>query len=344
MQCPQCFAGLKLIKGPPSRIGCPKCGGRWHSFDVFSKKVGPGAFEELLAIAKKASANGKTCPHCEKRMNPLKTEQNTVPLDVCFHCESIWFDFLEYESFKEKPNPLGDAFVKMRKSAEPFELNGVRVETFEVGLFGDLTDPRAYDAPISDQRQIRGFPFLTYAISLICLLVFLKTRNDITSAFSSYGFVVGAEGIDQIRRLFESFFIHESLGDLIGNIFLFCLIAAAAEDVSSPWEFLLVLFGGHVIGTLVNGAFVPAGVTIAGASAGVFSVLVYYSLLFPKSRFQWTDFFRTRDYETHAIRYSMPIQVFVVLMVIKATALGQIAHLAGGIIGLLMGLNRKRTY
>jgi len=344
MQCPQCFTRLKLIKGPPSRIGCPRCGGRWHSFQVFAKKVGPGAFEELLNIARKAAPTGKTCPHCEKKMWPLKTTENQTPLDVCFHYESIWFDFLEFESFREKPNPLGEAFVKMRQSAQPFELNGVRVETFEVGLFGELLDARSYDAPISDQRRVRGFPFITYAVALVCLLVYLKTRNDIADSFSNFAFITGGEGLEQVRRLFGSFFLHESLEDFLANMFLFCLIAASAEDVSSPFEFLVVLFGGHILGTLVGGAFASAGTSFAGAGAGVFSVLVYYSLLFPKSRFQVTDFFKTRNYETHAIRYSMPIQLFVFAMVVKGVVTGQLAHLAGGVVGLLMGLNRKRTF
>jgi membrane associated rhomboid family serine protease len=359
MRCPQCFAILKLVKGPPARIGCVKCGGRWHSFRVFEDKVGVSAAEELLKVAKAAQPVGKVCPHCEKRMNPLRTAENKTPLDVCFFCESVWFDFMEFESFRTKRNHLGEAFNKMHESAKPVEVGPVRMEMFDTNPYSRYLEPMTYEEPIRDQPTIRGFPFITYAVALACLLFALKTRNNVAAVWSQYAFLGNGFSLDHVRRLFTSFFVHAGVAHMIGNMYLFCLIAGPAEDKSPVWEFLLVLFGGHIVGTLVESQVAEPGTFIAGASAGVFSVLAYYAILFPKSRFQMTGFLRDRRNfasdtygDDKVIKYSVPIGFFLFAMIaqevfyiyINDLGVAHAAHLAGAAVGLLMGYSRKSTY
>ncbi|MNT00956.1 Rhomboid family protein [compost metagenome] len=92
---------------------------------------------------------------------------------------------------------------------------------------------------------------------------------------------------------------------------------------------------------------------MVGASAGVFSVLAYYAVLFPKSRFQVTSFYRTVRMDSVATRLSFPIGYYLVAVLaleifnvymMSSPGIGHLAHLGGAAVGLLMAVSRKTSY
>lgn len=352
MLCPHCLNPLKLLKNPLSAIGCSRCGGKWLSFKVFQDRVGNDKeFQDLLYVAHQATEKGKTCPSCKKSMKPLRTSQNRTPLDVCFPCQHIWFDFAEYENFKGKGESLGEAFKQMRRQAGPADVNGIQVEAFQLDYWESFVDPRFQESPVINKKIIKGFPVISYALILICLLVFLKFRNDIPALWDHYAFHVGETPLANLKKLFTSFFVHANWGHLIGNLYFLFLISGEAEDVSTPLEFLTVMVGGHVLGTVLQGFSSAPGTFIGGASAGVFSLLVYYSILFPKARVQGILGMPRRNFNFTStyLRWSMPIQLFVVIKLLVEignlaatnSGIAHLAHLGGAAVGAVTALTRK---
>ncbi|WP_374077493.1 rhomboid family intramembrane serine protease [Bdellovibrio bacteriovorus] len=351
MLCPNCLNTLKLLKPPQSVVGCTRCGGRWHSFKSFQSRVGGDkAYQELLHVAHQAQNIGKTCPSCRKKMKPLRTPQNETPLDICFPCQHVWFDFTEFEKFKGQGEGLGTTFATF-VNTQKMNLNGLHLEAFQMRNLDALVDPRFYESPVQNKYVIKKFPFFTYLFIGICFLVFLKFRQNIPELWNLYAFRVGDVPLENLKKLFTSFFVHSGWGHLLGNIYFFGLIAGEAEDVSPTFDFLAVVIGGHIVGTILEALALGSGTMIGGASAGVFSMMVYYSILFPKARFQGIMPIGRRrllHYSTF-VKYSLPIQAYVVIKIFLEFALwgmgpqgiAHLAHLGGAFVGLVVGITRR---
>lgn len=116
MLCPHCLSDLKLVNTFSTTYDCPHCGGKWKTFATFKERVGDDhIYESLLNKAQSSEEHGKSCPQCLAPMKVLRTPENNFKLDLCFHCQHVWFGFSEYENFKVKGDSLGDAFLKLHQ-------------------------------------------------------------------------------------------------------------------------------------------------------------------------------------------------------------------------------------
>ncbi len=77
-------------------------------------------------------------------------------------------------------------------------------------------------------------------------------------------------------------------------MWFFALVAPVVEDQLGPAKFLLMYFGGGIVGNLAQAQFIPEGmpdVRILGSSGCVFSIIGAYTILFPYSNIKVAYFF-----------------------------------------------------
>lgn len=140
----------------------------------------------------------------------------------------------------------------------------------------------------------RRFPFLTYALILINVLVFLwelsLSPSELETALTNLSVVparVSADpfSLDSILSVIRSMFFHAGWTHLLGNMLYLYLFGDNVEDRLGRIVYMALYFGSGFAATAAQVAIDPTSTIVqVGASGAIAGVLGSYLILFPGVR------------------------------------------------------------
>jgi membrane associated rhomboid family serine protease len=148
--------------------------------------------------------------------------------------------------------------------------------------------------PLKDLNPTRRFPFLTYTIIIINVLVFFWELSlspaQLEAALTSLSVVpanVSADpfSLQSILRVIRSMFFHAGWSHLLGNMLYLYLFGDNVEDRLGRIVYLVLYFGSGFAATVAQVAIDPTSTIVqVGASGAIAGVLGSYFILFPGVR------------------------------------------------------------
>ena len=359
MLCPRCQSQLRRkFYRDKLHFRCPKCGGRVQTFASLRSLCGdPQLMRTLWYLAKyEPAGSGLPCPECGEAMSrvllPLSADGPVLELDVCCkpRCQLVWFDAGEFEALPEAVPTAAPKEELSPELREKLALLAVRqVEERARRELPPTADLSAADCLLAFFGvPVRGgpvwsgkVPWITAALSLVCIAVFLLTSGDLPGTFRHRGLIPAEPWRLGGATWFSAMFIHGGVGHLVGNLAFLIVFGDRVEAaLKKRWYLLLVLFGGLAAAAthcLCNpGSTVPCG----GASGFVSAVLGCFAVLFPREPL-------TVIFHLHPV--TLPAWCYVALWFITQLAAGILAparaggtafmaHVGGTAAGVLAGI------
>ncbi len=212
--------------------------------------------------------------------------------------------------------------------------------------------------PVKVQESVlHTTPWLTWtlagSITLITLLAwYTEASSFLTGVLIFYP---ESSGWQWVTGLFGCAFIHADWMHLIGNLYFLYLFGRNVECRFGRRRMIWLFFISTALGSYFHGLFTDIG--LIGASGGIFGILTFYALLFPKSRIMWLPFigfflrFFILKYEKISgksfLTKGMPVRVFLVIYLLFQVFLlyeqlfaegnvSAMAHLGGGLAGVVI--------
>ncbi len=206
--------------------------------------------------------------------------------------------------------------------------------------------------PIRDHNPSASTPYVTYALMLVNVLVFLSyvslfgDQRALGAFFNQWALIPArvSQGEDMIT-LFTTMFMHGGFMHLAGNMLFLWIFGDNLEDQMGHVGYLLFYLASGLAAALVHVMAAPhSPVPTVGASGAIAGVMGGYLLLYPKARidilFIFIIFFRI---------FSVPAWVmlgvwFVIQLIAGAEAdatMGGVAywaHIGGFIAGFILTL------
>lgn len=160
---------------------------------------------------------------------------------------------------------------------------------------GEITNKRMF--PIGDDdRSLRTFPLVTYAILALNLLFFLVELSVDETFIMRWAFVPSrflANPITDSLTLFTSMFMHAGWVHLGGNMLYLWIFGDNVEDRFGHIKFITFYILCGITATFAQLAFsIGSSIPNLGASGAIAGVLGAYILLFPKRRVSVLQGFR----------------------------------------------------
>lgn len=152
--------------------------------------------------------------------------------------------------------------------------------------------------PISDDNPVRLTPFVTVALILACIGVFVWQlhQGPESKVFIQYGFMPNSLMSPQFGRpdipaipaaltIISSMFLHGGFWHLAGNMLYLWIFGNNIEDAMGHVRFLLFYLLSGIAAALTMAYMDPAsGVPMVGASGAISGVLGAYMLLYPRAK------------------------------------------------------------
>ncbi|NPA90331.1 MAG: rhomboid family intramembrane serine protease [Chloroflexi bacterium] len=148
--------------------------------------------------------------------------------------------------------------------------------------------------PLGDSVPRRRFPWVTYTLIAINVLVFLIELSygpHVTKLFYRYGVVPARlaqwrQDPTVLLTLITSQFLHGGWYHIIGNMIYLWIFGDNVEDQMGHGRYLVFYLLSGIIAALVQSAMMPSQmqVPLIGASGAISGVLGAYMLFFPAGR------------------------------------------------------------
>ena len=167
--------------------------------------------------------------------------------------------------------------------------------------------------------------FYTLWLSLICIVVFVI---QLVIPSSTDTLVLNQASWFEPWRFISSIFLHGSFSHILYNLFALVLFGLVLEKLIGSNKFLLVFFSAGIFANLIAVNFYSSSLGASGAIMGVIGALTFTKPLMTV----WA--------------FSLPMPMFVaailwilgdVVGVFAPSGVGNIAHLIGVFVGLLLG-------
>ena len=302
--CPGCGGA---VQSRPSGHGivyaCANCKGRSMGLTVLRNA---GADRELLKqlwldAQKPDIPRVRNCPTCGRTMAlaHVSVGTETIPLDVCRLCQSVWFDPSEYEAIpKSLPPPKDDSLHRQIAASQARNevLHGEGRATYEPDhawqwILGVLGMPIECDKP-----ERKTMPFVTWALALLCAFTLVLTLTDLETAVREWGFIPAKWARHGGLTLIASFFLHGGILHFSGNVYFLLVFGDNVEERMGPGRYVLLVLGAHLAGVALHAALGPnSTLPLVGASGGISGIIAYYAIVYPRVRigflFWWYRFF-----------------------------------------------------
>ncbi len=206
--------------------------------------------------------------------------------------------------------------------------------------------------PIRDHNPSRRTPYVTYALLISNVAVFLSYVTLLGDAPALYAFferwaLIPADVADgrNLTGIFSSMFLHGGWMHLIGNMLFLWIFGDNLEDTFGHFGFTLFYLACGIAAALAQVAINSSSIVpMVGASGAIAGIMGGYLLLFPKARIDILFFF------VIFIRI-VPISAWIVLCLwfmlqlipgaIDTSAAGGVAywaHIGGFVAGFLLCL------
>ncbi|MFV0338289.1 MAG: rhomboid family intramembrane serine protease [Chthoniobacterales bacterium] len=379
--CPHCKESLQrhtLVQGAQWR--CPSCEGRAVSLAVARRMVAPDAVNRLWQAARsieQPSAGACECPLCRNTLREVavigEIPEESVHIDVCTSCHSLWFDTHEVSQLTKMAPPK-----KEKGKSEP-QLSPRAREIVALAQVEALREREDYDSintneppdnylnilltffgiPVEENAPaLYRWPFVTWGIGLVMLLVFLALTflpTDFLPAltedtFKNWGFIPDEALRHGGLTLITSFFLHAGWFHLLSNLAFLLIFGDNVESYLGHFRFLLLVFTASFFGDLLHMTFEPQqSIPAIGASGGISGILAFYALQFPKARlvymiriYFYVSWLRFPAYVGFALWIILQLWALFAQLDGKSSV-SVLAHLGGVCIGILwFFLSRKQ--
>jgi membrane associated rhomboid family serine protease/Zn-finger nucleic acid-binding protein len=322
------------------------------------ESVDSGFRSELWRASSYAGRSGKVCPHCRQTMQLVRMppEYGGLELDVCRHCQAIWFDPSEYEQVPHGV-PVARRVDQLpvdpraREAAAMMDLKTVQArqeaaeeheaDTGAIAAWKWI--PGLFGMPVEiNQPTMHTRPWITWGLGAVLAAVFLLTMSSLESAVKSWGFLPQAWSRHAGLTVLTSFFLHGGLLHLAGNLYFFLVFGDNVEDHLGKFKFVLLLIFSHLAGMVLHGVLDPRGdLPLVGASAGISGVIAFYAIAFPRTRLGllFFLFFWLRLPAIAMLLLYAGLQVLGALTQIEGFgSVSNLGHLGGLVIGVLAAL------
>ncbi len=151
--------------------------------------------------------------------------------------------------------------------------------------------------PLRDTNPTRTFPFITYALVIANIIVFLfeVTLGKHLSLFVSEFGVVPARFVEEIHSaridvgtflpFLSSMFLHGGWFHLLGNMLFLHIFGDNVEDEFGHFTFLLFYIFAGIVAAGTQVYFSPASqIPMVGASGAIAGVMGAYVFMFPRAK------------------------------------------------------------
>jgi membrane associated rhomboid family serine protease len=209
--------------------------------------------------------------------------------------------------------------------------------------------------PLKDINPTRRFPFLTYTLIAINVLVFLwelsLSPSQLETALTSLSVVparVSADpfSLDSILSVIRSMFFHAGWIHLLSNMLYLYLFGDNVEDRLGRIVYLVLYFGSGFAATVAQVAIDPTSTIVqVGASGAIAGVLGSYLILFPGVRVKGIVPLRYVSFWAEWPAWLVLILWFLVQLFNGTASLGAetggggvafFAHIGGFVFGLIL--------
>ncbi|MFH0941598.1 MAG: rhomboid family intramembrane serine protease [Chloroflexota bacterium] len=172
-----------------------------------------------------------------------------------------------------------------------------------------------------------------WAIIGLNFMVFIFTLVNQRAAFNLLG-LTPALANQQPWTLITSLFVHAGFWHILTNMFTFYFFGSNLLGMVGDRKFLLVYFGGGILGSIMFWWLAPDFSTVVGASGAVFGVGGALAVLVPRSR-------------VFIFPFPVPIPlwaavIFGFLIISFNPGVAWEAHLGGLVFGLVAGYYFRR--
>ncbi len=339
--CPEC--GLALARSG-GEFSCAACRGAFVPIEQMRRRTSI-PFAEQLARRARAGPAGAICAQCHRVMRavPLDVNGVSVEVDHCLACRATWLDGGEWLLIASRSEADANRAVQRatkeaaRAEGEDFERSHPGPENaaqWAVAVAGFPVEHAPGPRP--------SFPIATWLLVAGCVLGWLAALPD-RSWVADFGFLPA----DPLRvggvTLVTSFFLHASLGHLVGNAWFLVMLGDDVEEALGRVFFLVLVFAASFAGDFLHALVDPrSDLPLIGASGGISGVLVFYALAFPQNRIgtfiRWPFWLRL-DYVTMRVGTAVLVWILVQALGVFLQSSGHgFVSAAGHVGGALVGL------
>jgi membrane associated rhomboid family serine protease len=242
----------------------------------------------------------RKCPHCGSTMRSSKLgDADDTRLDVCTHCQMIWFDAGELVRLPrgEPPGPDGKPQAeklspRAAETAAMMQLESMKFKEQE--LAGAQGPPELWQylpamvgLPVEcDAPPTSSLPWLTLLfIACAALATSLAYAGGLSEVVRQWGFLPSDPWRHGGLTLVSSFFIHGGLIHLLSNLYFLWMVGDNVEDHLGRLGYAGLLLLSALAGAGLHAALDPrADVPLVGASGGICGAIAYYAVVFPHSK------------------------------------------------------------
>ncbi len=272
--CPNCQGKLACSRadGQPFWT-CGGCAGRAVGFPWLRKQGAEDLIAELWSPAHEAEGKtGPDCPLCDRPMLSVPTPlaNKIIPLDLCKHCQLVWFNPAEYDQVLKEYAEPNDA----ERRSEPFLDHKWKWIPALMGLPVERRGHRFLDRPVA-----------TWALALAIIVASFAAFPNLPVAVRRFALIPAVWWRHGGLTILTAFFLHAGLLHLLGNIYFLLVFGEHVEDYLGRARFLALIFLATVAGDLLHIVFnLHSMVPMLGASGGISGAIAFYGLEFPRER------------------------------------------------------------
>ena len=298
---------------------------------------------------------------------PIQAKAGTEYLDVCSGCFFVWFDAREFEGLPKAPAKAPQPRAKDGEGAAsatmPMEAREALAMTRLAALEQKQHRERMADnvpdewwhvavaylgIPIEyNYTPLKHRPWVTWLLTGVIALVSILAFRNLEAAVTNWGMIPAEMTRHYGLTLVTSFFLHGSIGHLIGNLYFLWVFGDNTEDVLGKGRYLLLILLATLAGDLAHILSDPDSIIpCIGASGGISGILVYYCLRFPKASMgvvYWYHWFRIPVW-TMLLIWTLLQILTAHLQKLGVSNVAAFAHLGGAGIGVLFWWLTRRSF
>lgn len=300
--CPHCDQSLRQLPSPRgAQWRCPQCEGRALSLAVSRRLLDKSFVNSLWQSARTDAKTSQTeCPFCRNLLREVAAvgEDETLHLDVCISCHSLWFDTHELSNLETRvaaptTEPETDPLpARAREAIALAKIEQIRrqADAENAGSSAPPSDWTAilaiFGVPVEENAPgWSRYPFITWLLALGMILTFLSQLIWFPEAYREWGFLPSAPLRHGGLTLLTGFFLHGSWLHLIANLAFLLTFGDNVEDYLNHRDYLALVLSASLLGDTLHSVLDPRGeLPLIGASGGISGVIAFYAWQFPRAR------------------------------------------------------------
>ena len=191
---------------------------------------------------------------------------DNVNIDNYLHCENVDCAKVNNLSDLKKYDFILNNFPTISKKTN-FKEKGL--ELFSK-ITSEIGNKNKEDSIKAEEVFKVKKPYITYALIVINVLIFIMCHIDI--AFANQMILINNH---EYYRIFTSFFTHYDIFHLLFNMYALYIIGAQIESFYGKCKYLIIYLISGIVASLTSLVFLPSGSYSLGASGAIFGLMGY---------------------------------------------------------------------